>query len=78
MAVNIDSSDINITSPGLPANAKRVARNFRYMRRKPTIMAYQPPKGKMMLLVLIRVKKILLIIRTSLKSSNETSNLTSS
>ena len=31
---------------GLPANAKLVARNFRYMRRKPTIMAYKPPKGK--------------------------------
>ena len=30
----------------LPANAKLVARNFRYMRRKPTIMAYKPPKGK--------------------------------
>ena len=33
-------------STGLPANAKLVARNFRYMRRKPTIMAYKPPKGK--------------------------------
>ena len=30
----------------LPANAKMVARNFRYMRRKPTIMAYKPPKGE--------------------------------
>ena len=35
-------------TPGtnLPANAKLVARNFRYMRRKPTIMAYKPPEGK--------------------------------
>ena len=34
-------------TPGtnLPANAKLVARNFRYMRRKPTIMAYKPPEG---------------------------------
>ena len=31
--------------PNLPTNAKLVARNFRYMRRKPTIMAYKPPKG---------------------------------
>ena len=30
----------------LPANAKIVARSFRYMRRKPTIIAYKPPKGK--------------------------------
>jgi len=28
----------------LPANAKMVARSFRYMRRKPTIIAYKPPK----------------------------------
>jgi len=28
----------------LPPNAKMVARSFRYMRRKPTIIAYKPPK----------------------------------
>ena len=30
----------------LPVNAKQVARSFRYMRRKPTIMAYRTPAGK--------------------------------
>lgn len=30
----------------LPPNAKMVARSFRYMRRKPTIIAYKPPKGR--------------------------------
>ena len=28
---------------------KMVARSFRYMRRKPTIIAYQPPRGKNLL-----------------------------
>ena len=43
------SGDVAESGPGpanLPANAKLVARNFRYMRRKPTIMAYKPPEGK--------------------------------
>ena len=44
VAVNIDTDNIH---PGLPrSNAKMVARNFRYMRRKPTIMAFPAPKGK--------------------------------
>ena len=30
----------------LPVNAKVVARSFRYMRRKPTIMAYRTPQGR--------------------------------
>ena len=29
----------------LPAHARHVARSFRYMRRKPTIMAYKAPSG---------------------------------
>ena len=28
------------------SEAKIVARTFRYMRRKPTIIAYKPPEGK--------------------------------
>jgi len=42
-SVQIFRDDDNLD--GLPTNAKLVARNFRYMRRKPTIMAYKPPKG---------------------------------
>ena len=30
---------------GVTMDAKMVARSFRYMRRKPTILTYQPPKG---------------------------------
>ena len=30
----------------MPVNAKMVARSFRYMRRKPTIMAYRAPTGE--------------------------------
>ena len=30
----------------LSKEAKTIARSFRYMRRKPTIISYKPPEGK--------------------------------
>ena len=33
-----------------PAEVKMVARSFRYMRRKPTIIAYKPPEGNFIFL----------------------------
>ena len=38
-----DKDGIETEEPGSPAN---VPRNFRYMRRRPTIISYKPPEGK--------------------------------
>ena len=42
------------------SETKRVARSFRYMRKKPTIIAYQPPKGNLSYFYSIQSKVILI------------------
>ena len=51
-----------------PAEVKMVARSFRYMRRKPTIIAYKPPEGNFIFIWTAKPKYYKNIYLTGYKS----------